>query len=191
MDLKNGDAVTAKLIIKGSVLELTRGDITREETGAIVNAANKQLSPGGGVSGAIHSAAGPGLWQEAKKLGGCGTGEARLTGGHGLKAGSVIHTVGPVYSGSRSDSTDLKNCYYNSLDLAAKKGIGSISFPSISTGIFGYPVKEASRIALETIISFLKQCREIRLVRMVLFSEEDFNVHRESLEDLKQGNLHK
>jgi len=174
--------MTTKLIINDSVLELSRGDITREHTGAIVNAANKKLSPGGGVSGAIHSAAGPGLWQEAKTLGGCGTGEARLTGGHGLKAGFVIHT---------SHSTDLKNCYYNSLDLAAKKGIESISFPSISTGIFGYPVKEASRIALETIISFLKQSREIKLVRMVLFSEEDFNVYRDSLEDLKQGSMDK
>ena len=183
--------MTTKLIINDSVLELSRGDITREHTGAIVNAANKQLSPGGGVSGAIHSAAGPGLWQEAKTLGGCGTGEARLTGGHGLKAGFVIHTVGPVYSGSRSGRTDLKNCYYNSLDLAAKKGIESICFPSISTGIFGYPVKEASRIALETIISFLDKRREIKQVKMVLFSEEDFNVYRGSLEDLKQGSMDK
>ncbi len=179
--------MTTKLIINDSVLELVRGDITREDTGAIVNAANKQLSPGGGVSGAIHSAAGPGLWQEAKTLGGCGTGEARLTGGHDLKAGFVIHTVGPVYSGSQSQTRDLKNCYYSSLDLAAKNGIESICFPSISTGIFGYPLKEASRIALETIISFLKQHREIKLVRMVLFSKEDFNVYRDSLEDLKHG----
>ena len=170
--------------VKDSVLELTRGDITLEETQAIVNAANKALSPGGGVSGAIHMAAGPELWQEAKTLGGCGTGEARLTGGHRLKAEYVIHTVGPVYSGKESDSKQLRQSYYNSLDLARENGIVSIAFPSISTGIFGYPVKEASRIALDTIISFLGEHQEIKLVRMVLFSQDDYLVYRTTLEDI-------
>jgi O-acetyl-ADP-ribose deacetylase (regulator of RNase III) len=177
--------MTEKFSIKESVLELNRGDITLEETQAIVNAANKALSPGGGVSGAIHRAAGPGLWQEAKTLGGCRTGEARLTGGHDLKAEYVIHTVGPVYSGRESDRADLKNSYYNSLKLASENNIESISFPSISTGIFGYPVKEASGIALKTITGFLKEHQEIKLVRMVLFSQADYDVYKSSLEELK------
>ena len=170
--------------INDSILELSRGDITLEETEAIVNAANKALSPGGGVSGAIHRAAGPGLWDEAKKLGGCETGEARITGGHDLKARYVIHTVGPVYSGTESDSKKLRNSYHNSLELAAKSNIKSISFPSISTGIFGYPVKEAAGIALETIIGFLRDHPEIELVKMVLFSESDYKVYKESLDSI-------
>ena len=135
-----------------SFLELIQGNIVEQETEAIVNAANKRLSPGGGVSGAIHKAAGPGLWEECKKLGGCETGEAKITSGHNLKARYVIHTVGPVYSGSERDAEELKKSYLNSLKLAKENGIKSISFPSISTGAFGYPVKEASLIALETVI---------------------------------------
>ena len=177
--------MTEKYTIKESILELTRGDITLEETQAIVNAANKALSPGGGVSGAIHRAAGPELWQEAKNLGGCQTGEARLTGGHDLKAKYVIHTVGPVYSGREGDSVDLKKSYYNSLKLALDNNIESISFPSISTGIFGYPVKEASRIALETITGFLEEHKEIKLVKMVLFSQEDYQVYKNTLYDMR------
>ena len=172
--------------IKKSVLELNRGDITLQETQAIVNAANKALSPGGGVSGAIHRAAGPGLWQEAKTLGGCGTGEAWLTGGHHLKAKYVIHTVGPVYSGTQSDSEDLKKSYYNSLKLASENNIESISFPSISTGIFGYPVKEASGIALETIAAFLEDHSEIKLVKMVLFSQEDYQIYKKTLDGMRK-----
>ena len=176
--------MTTKYNIKDSVLELAMGDITLEEVQAIVNAANKALSPGGGVSGAIHRAAGPGLWQEAKTLGGCSTGEAKITGGHDLKAGYVIHTVGPVYSGKESDRRDLRSSYYNSLDLALRNGINSIAFPSISTGIFGYPVKEASMIAIDTIISFLKKHQEIKLIKMVLFSEDDYLTYSASLEDI-------
>ena len=174
----------AKYNIDNSVLELTVGDITLEETEAIVNAANRALSPGGGVSGAIHRAAGPGLRDEAKKHGGCGTGEARLTGGHDLKAEYVIHTVGPVYSSKDSDREKLRNSYYNSLDLASKNDIKSISFPSISTGIFGYPIGEASGIALNTIIEFLNDHQEIKLVKMVLFSKSDCQVYKKSLEDI-------
>lgn len=174
----------AKYKINNSVLELTVGDITLEETEAIVNAANRALSPGGGVSGAIHRAAGPGLWDEAKKHEGCGTGEARLTGGHGLRAKYVIHTVGPVYGGKDSDREKLRSSYYNSLDLAFKNDIKSISFPSISTGIFGYPIGEASDIALNTIIDFLNDRQEIKLVKMVLFSESDYQAYKTSLEDI-------
>ena len=170
--------------IKNSILELTCGDITIQDTEAIANAANRRLSPGGGVSGAIHRTAGLELWEESKKLGGCETGEAKLSGGYNLKAKYVIHTVGPVYSGSADDAQDLKNCYKNSLLLASQKKIKSISFPSISTGIFGYPVKEASVIALKTITDFLKKHQEIELIRMVLFSEGDFKIYKSSLEKI-------
>lgn len=170
--------------INQSTLILEQGDITTENTEAIVNAANKALSPGGGVSGAIHRAAGPGLWEEAKTVGGCGTGEARITGGYELEAKYVIHTVGPVYSGKESDRTDLENSYYNSLELALKKGIKSIAFPSISTGIFGYPVGAASGIALRTIIGFLEDHPEIELVKMVLFSDSDYQAYKDSLEEI-------
>ncbi|HEY4695882.1 MAG TPA: macro domain-containing protein [Candidatus Hydromicrobium sp.] len=176
--------MTIKHEIGNSILELTCGDITIQETEAIANAANRRLSPGGGVSGAIHRAAGPQLWEECKKLGGCNTGEAKLTRGYNLKAKYVIHTVGPVYSGSADDAEDLKNCYKDSLLLVSRKNIKSISFPSISTGIFGYPVKEASIIAFETITYFLKEHPEIELVRMVLFSEGNYNIYKSSLEKI-------
>ncbi|GAH25274.1 unnamed protein product [marine sediment metagenome] len=130
-----------KYKIGNSILELIAGDITVQDTEAIVNAANKQLSPGGGVSGAIHRAAGPELWEECKTLEGCQTGEAKLSRGYNLKAKYVIHTVGPVYSSSKSDPEDLRDCYKNSLLLASRNKIKSVSFPSISTGIFSYPVK--------------------------------------------------
>jgi len=173
-----------KYKIGNSILELSNGDITVQGTEAIANAANRRLSPGGGVSGAIHRAAGPKLWEECKTLGGCNTGEAKLTRGYNLKAKYVIHTVGPVYSNSINDAEDLKDCYRNSLLLTPRKNIKSISFPSISTGIFGYPVKEASMIALKTIIDFLKEHPEIELVRMVLFSEDDYNTYKSSLEKI-------
>lgn len=170
--------------IGNSILELKTGDITREETEAIANAANRRLSPGGGVSGAIHRVAGPQLWEESKKLGGCNTGEAKLTRGYNLKAKYVIHTVGPVYSNSADDVEDLKNCYKNSLLLASGKNIKSISFPSISTGIFGYPVEEASMITLKIITDFLKEHPEVKLVRMVLFSAGDYDIYKSSLEKI-------
>ncbi len=176
--------MSLKKRINKSIFELTIGDITNEETEAIVNAANDQLSPGGGVSGAIHRAAGPGLWNECRTLGGCKTGEAKLSGGHNLRAKYVIHTVGPVYSGSASDTRDLRNSYHNSLLVASRNKIKSISFPSISTGIFGYPTGEASIIAIKTIIDFLNQHQEIELVKMVLFSEKDYLTYELSLESI-------
>jgi len=170
--------------IRKSTLELTVGDITKQDTEAVVNAANRQLAPGGGVAGAVHRVAGPKLWEECRTLGICGTGEARLTGGYDLRAKYVIHTVGPVYSDSKDDAEKLKNCYKNSLLTASQNKIGSISFPSISTGIFGYPVEKASMAALKTIISFLKEHPEINLVRMVLFTEGDYEIYRSSLEKI-------
>jgi len=171
--------------ISQSFLELTQGNIVEQETEAIVNAANKMLAPGGGVAGAIHRMAGPGLWEECKKLKGCETGEAKLTLGHNLKAKYIIHTVGPVYSGSERDSKDLKSSYLNSLRLATKHNIKSISFPSISTGAFGYPIEKASLVALRVVIDYLRGHREVNLVRFVLFSTEDFSVYKESLKKIK------
>jgi len=173
-----------KYKIGNSILELIADDITVQDTEAIVNAANKQLSPGGGVSGAIHRAAGLELWDECKTLGGCRTGEAKLSRGHNLKAKYVIHTVGPVYSGSKSDPEDLRDCYKNSLLLASRNKIKSVSFPSISTGIFGYPVNEASRVALKTITNFLEEHPQIELVRMVLFTEGDYGIYKSSLDKI-------
>jgi len=170
--------------IRKSTLELTVGDITRQDTDAVVNAANSRLAPGGGVAGAIHRAAGPELWAECKTLEYCNTGEARLTGGYGLKAKYVIHTVGPVYSGAKDDAEKLESCYKNSLQTALKNKISSISFPSISTGIFGYPVEKASKIALKTIIDFLNEYPKISLVRMVLFTRGDYDIYISSLEKI-------
>lgn len=170
--------------IGGSRLELVQGDISDQETEAIVNAANKRLAPGGGVAGAIHRAAGSELWEECKKLGGCETGEAKLTDGYELPASYVIHTVGPVYSGSPEDSRLLASCYRNSLEKAEEKGIKSVSFPALSTGAFGYPVDKAAEVALKTIVNYLEKGSPLELVRLVLFDSGDFETHRNVLEKL-------
>ncbi len=168
-----------------SVLELVQGDITMQDTDAIVNAANKELAPGGGVSGAIHRAAGPKLWEETGKIGGCATGEAKITYGYNLKARYVIHTVGPVYSGSPEDARLLRSCYLESLKLAAVHDVRSIAFPAISTGIFGYPVEEAANIALAAVRDFLLENNNISLVRFVLFGDRDFDAFRRALAGLR------
>lgn len=171
--------------IGDSVLELTVGNIVEQETEAIVNAANKQLAPGGGVAGAIHKAAGTQLWEECRKLGGCETGEAKITSGYNLKAKYVIHTVGPVYSNSPKDSIDLKNSYLNCLKLASEKNIRSISFPAISSGIFGYPKKDASQIALGTVIEYSESYNNsIKIVRFVLYKLDDFEIFKKTLEGI-------
>ncbi|MCJ7665470.1 MAG: macro domain-containing protein [Actinobacteria bacterium] len=170
--------------VGNSVLEITIGDITLQETDAIVNSANSQLAAGGGVSGAIHHVAGPRLWDECKPLGGCGTGEAKITRGYNLSAAYVIHTVGPMYAGRVCDPENLKNSYLNSLDLASKNNLKSISFPSISTGVFGYPENEASYIALKAIIDWLNNNPGFELVRMVLHSEEAYNIYKSALDNL-------
>ncbi|MFP4135897.1 MAG: macro domain-containing protein [Candidatus Acetothermia bacterium] len=170
--------------VNGSKLELLEGDITRQETEAVVNAANKRLAPGGGVAGAIHRAAGPKLWEESRKLGGCETGEAKITGGYELPASYVIHTVGPVYSGSPEDPELLESSYKNSLELAKEKGIESVSFPALSTGAFGYPEKEAGEIALKTIKDFLENNSVPELVRLVLYGKTSFRTHEEILESI-------
>ena len=174
-----------KRVIGQTQLELVRGDITKQDTEAIVNAANRRLAPGGGVAGAIHRAAGPGLWEECKRLGGCETGEAKLTSGHNLKAKYVIHTVGPVYSGKAEDSEDLKACYVNSLKLADENGIESVSFPAISTGAFGYPLNEAAVISLSAVREYLSEATNLKLLRFVLFSQSTYDVYKEALVSLE------
>lgn len=173
--------------IGNSTLRLVRGDITAQNTEAVVNAANKRLAPGGGVAGAIHRAAGSRLWEECKKLGGCGTGEAKLTKGYNLSADYVIHTVGPVYSGSADDPKNLSSCYQKSLALAEEHGIKSVSFPALSTGAFGYPVKDAAEVAFQTVIDYLKAGSEISLVSFVLYGKDSFEIHKETLKELEEA----
>ncbi len=167
-----------------SRIEVRQGDITRLQVDAIVNAANRSLLGGGGVDGAIHRAAGPGLLAECRTLGGCPTGEARLTAGYDLPAKHVIHTVGPVYSGKPSDSRQLQSCYCNSLELAQANGLRSIAFPAISCGVYGYPIEAACKIAVDTCIEFLRQHAEPVKVIFVLFSAADSEVYRHYLSQL-------
>jgi len=170
-----------KVQIGESFLELTVGDITKQNTDAVVNAANKRLAPGGGVAGAIHRAAGSELWEECKKLGGCKTGEAKITKGYNLPASYVIHTVGPIYSGSPEDPEKLASCYRESLRVAKENGIKSISFPALSTGAFGYPMDEAAKIALKTVSDELKKKPGIELIRFVLYNSNALELHERVL----------
>jgi O-acetyl-ADP-ribose deacetylase (regulator of RNase III) len=165
-------------------LETMHGDITRLDVDAIVNAANTSLLGGGGVDGAIHRAAGPGLLAECRKLGGCPTGEARITGGHNLAARYVIHTVGPVYSGKPQDRTLLTGCYQNSLKLAVQNNVASIAFPAISCGVYGYPIEDACRIAMDTTCNFLKTDPSIESVIFMLFSPGDLKVYQDYIRSL-------
>ena len=160
-------------------IEIRQGDITELKVDVIVNAANNFLLGGGGVDGAIHRAAGPNLLDECKKIGGCPTGEARMTYGHSLFARYVIHTVGPVYSGTPKDKHLLELCYLNSLEIAVKRDLKSIAFPAISCGVYGYPIKEASQIAIDTTCHFLEEYNSINRVIFILFSEEDMKVYQE------------
>ncbi len=173
--------------VGAATLELVEGDITRQDTDAIVNAANQYLRPGGGVDGAIHRAGGPAIEAECRQLGGCPTGEARITTGGNLKARYVIHTVGPVYKdGFHQEPELLASCYRESLKLAAAKGLKSVAFPSISTGVYGYPMADAAKIALTTILDYLAENPEIKLVRLVLFGRPAFEVYEQRLTELSR-----
>jgi O-acetyl-ADP-ribose deacetylase (regulator of RNase III) len=166
-------------------LELLQGDITTQDTAAIVNAANRSLLGGGGVDGAIHRAAGPELLAECRTLGGCETGDAKITKGYRLKAGHVIHTVGPVYGGEGKKAPALlASCYRRSLEVAGANRLKSIAFPSISTGAYGYPLEEAAAVALKTVIDFLRAPGELELVRFVLFGAAAYRAYEEALKRL-------
>lgn len=158
-------------------LEILQGDITKLSIDAIVNAANTSLLGGGGVDGAIHRAAGKELLAECRTIGGCPTGEARITKGYKLPAKHVIHTVGPVYHGTEKDAVLLSSCYRNSLQLAIKNQITTIAFPAISCGVYGYPIQDACKIAIDTTCEFLKLHESIKKVMYVLFSEKDQEVY--------------
>lgn len=171
--------------INDSIVEIVEGDITQQDTEAIVNAANEQLRVGGGVDGAINRAGGPAIQAEARQIGYCPTGKAVITTGGNLKAKYVIHTVGPVYHGGTQGEADLlASCYRESLTLASRRGITSLAFPSISTGIYGYPLAPAARIALTTVADFLKEHPEIKLVRFVLFGQQAYDVYKQELKRL-------
>ena len=175
--------------INSITLSLIRGDITQQETEAIVNAANSRLAGGGGVDGAIHRAGGPKIMEECRKIGGCPTGSAVITTGGNLKARYVIHAVGPIYRDGKSGESELlASAYRRSLEIAIEREIKSIAFPSISTGAYGYPTEAASEIALKTVIDFIKGNRGLDLVRFVLFSDRDLKVYEEALSRITKNN---
>ncbi len=160
-------------------IHIERGDITQVKVDAIVNAANSQLAGGGGVDGAIHRAAGPGLMKECRQLGGCPTGSAKATAAYNLPAKYVFHAVGPVWSGgAKGEAEDLASCYRICLELAVAEDCKSIAFPAISTGVYGYPIDEACRIALDTINDFLKEDDQLQSVRLICFNETVYQAYR-------------
>lgn len=162
-------------------MQVRKGDITRLDADAIVNAANTSLRGGGGVDGAIHRAAGPELLAECKTIGGCPTGEARITRGYRLPAKRVIHTVGPVYRGRPQDARLLADCYTSSLTLAHANGLRTVAFPAISCGVYGYPIEEACKIAVDTCADFLKAHETPETVIFMLFSDADLEIYRRYL----------
>ncbi len=164
-------------------ITLVQGDITIQQVDAIVNAANEQLLGGGGVDGAIHRAAGPQLLAECRTLGGCPTGEARITRGYRLPAKFVIHTVGPIWRGGNKGEPELlASCYRGSLQLAVDNGVKTIAFPSISTGVYGFPIELAAPLAIGTVQEFIEDESSIEGVRFVCFSGEDYAVYQRELQ---------
>ena len=167
-------------------IQIIRGDITKLKADAIVNAANKTLLGGGGVDGAIHRAAGPGLLAECRTLGGCETGEAKITGGYNLPARWVIHTVGPIWRGGTYGEDELlANCYRNSLTLAEQYAVRTIAFPAISTGAYGFPIDRAARIAAREVVGYLDKGTTIEQVTLVCFGDRTLRAHRAALKELR------
>ena len=168
-----------------SRLKVIKGDITQQRVDAIVNAANNSLLGGGGVDGAIHWAAGPALLEECRKLNGCETGEAKITGGHNLPAHYVIHTVGPIWRGGNDNEDELlASCYQNSLALAVEHDVRTIAFPSISTGAYRFPVERASLIAVGEIAAFLRENSTLRRVIIVCFNDQTYEAYSTAAEKI-------
>jgi O-acetyl-ADP-ribose deacetylase (regulator of RNase III) len=165
-------------------IEVVEGDITKQVVDAIVNAANTTLLGGGGVDGAIHRVAGPKLLEECRKLGGCATGQAKITGGYRLPAKWVIHTVGPVWRDGRHGEDDLlASCYRSCFALLEEHGIRSIAFPSISTGAYGFPMERAARIAVRETKALLERNTSVEKVRLVCFGSSAFQIHTQALDE--------
>lgn len=165
-----------------NTIKIKKMDITQADTDCIVNAANKSLLGGGGVDGAIHRAAGPELLAECRTLHGCETGQAKITKGYNLKAKYVIHTVGPIYSASKEDPEFLRDCYINSLNLAKANGLHSIAFPAISTGVYGYPIKEAAEVSYKAVTDWLRQNRDYEMeVVIACFNDKTVEAYQSFL----------
>lgn len=174
--------------VSGVKIELRQGDIVQQaDCEAVVNAANAQLETGGGVAGAIHNAAGPGLAKEARPLGPIKPGEAVITGGHWLPNKYVIHCLGPVYGRDKPEEKLLASCYSKALKLAEENKISSIAFPAISTGIFGYPVEEAAKVAFSTVIKKIPELKYVKQIVFVLYSNQDLEIHQKVLEKILLG----
>lgn len=166
-------------------IECVQGDISnQEDISAIVNAANAQLRTGGGVAGAIHRAAGPGLAEECRPLAPIRPGNAVISGAHNLPNDYVIHCLGPVYGQDKPEDKLLANCYCNALILAEENSVRSIAFPAISTGVFGYPMQKAAKIAFSTIKDLLPELKTVKEIRFVLYSEEDLRLHEKVMEEV-------
>lgn len=167
---------------KGTKLYLVEGDITTMAVDAVVNAANNTLLGGGGVDGAIHRAGGPAILEQCKKIGGCPTGEARITTAGNMPSKYVIHTVGPIYrGGNHNEAKLLHSAYYNSLKLAGEYNLKTIAFPSISTGAYGYPKEEACKIAVDAVMKFIDEIGGIDEIYFVLFSRDNYVIYEKEL----------
>jgi O-acetyl-ADP-ribose deacetylase (regulator of RNase III) len=174
--------MTFSRTINSVAIECVRGDITSQpDVDAVVNAANAELAPGGGVAGAIHRVAGPGLWEECRPLAPLRPGESTITGGHGLPNRHVIHCLGPVWGQDEPADELLASCYRTALVLADEHGLRSVAFPAISTGAFGYPVEPAAAVAMKTIDAVAPGLASVRLVRFVLASETALRIHEQAL----------
>lgn len=170
----------------GVTIELTRGNIVKQpDMEAVVNAANAQLRTGGGVAGAIHSAAGPGLTEETRPLAPIQPGEAVLTGGHELPNAHVIHVLGPVYGRDEPSDELLRAGYENALERAEENDVASVAFPALSTGAFGFPLEPAARIAVETVVNAAPTLDSVEHIRFVLFDEEALDAHEQALKELR------